>query len=179
MEKSPIELGRDAFLRCFEWDGGHADVWRVFNDAVAFAEVVAGMAAPWRSVEVTKVCGIEARGFILGGAVANALGVGFAAIRKQGNLFPGQKREVVSEPDYRGIRQILRIQQQSVTADDRCLLVDDWIECGSQAIAARDLIEACGGVLVGVAVIVDQFDSDRAQLPAITSVIKAAELPGE
>ena len=98
--------------------------------------------------------------------------------RRRGETLPHRRGRPISElldSVALGLEQL----QQSVTADDRCLLVDDWIERGSQAIAARDLIEACGGVLVGVAVIVDQLDSDRAQLPAITSIIKAAELPGE
>jgi adenine phosphoribosyltransferase len=69
MHESPAERGRTAFVRCFGWDGGHADAWRVFNDARASADVVAALADPWRSADVTKVCGIESHGFILGGAV--------------------------------------------------------------------------------------------------------------
>jgi adenine phosphoribosyltransferase len=141
---------------------------------------VAGLVAPWRSQGISKVCGIESRGFILGGAVASVLGVGFVAIRKPGNLFPGPKHEVEAAPDYRGTRHILRIQQRSVQANDRVLLVDDWIECGSQAAATRDLIEACGAVLIGVTVLVDQReDDDRVRLPRVTSILNARDLPAE
>ncbi len=169
-----MESAKDAFLRRFAWEGGHADVWRVFDDGAVFAEVVAALVEPWRSHGITKVCGIEARGFILGGAAATALGVGFVAIRKQGNLFPGPKRQIETAPDYRNTRHVLQIQQRSVRPNDRVLLVDDWIERGSQATAARALIEGCGGALAGIAVMVDQLhEDDRVGLPDITRVLSA------
>lgn len=171
--------GSDAFLRRFSWQDGHADVWRVFDDGDAFGEVVTSLAAPWHERAITKVCGIEARGFILGGAVACALGVGFVAIRKQGSLFPGDKYEVQAGPDYRGVNHVLEMQRQSVQSSDRVLLVDDWIERGSQAVAARELIERCGGVLEGIAVMVDQLgDESRTRLPEVTRLVSADELPG-
>ena len=172
------DAAKNAFLRRFLWEGGHADVWRVFGDGAAFSEVVAGLVEPWRSRGITNVCGIESRGFILGGAAAGALGVGFVAVRKAGNLFPGPKRQIETAPDYRGTRHVLQIQERSVQSGDRLLLVDDWIERGSQATAARNLIEACGGVLAGIAVIVDQLDDhDRVGLPVITSILAASDLP--
>jgi hypothetical protein len=61
MDDASIESAKQAFLRRFVWDGGHADVWRVFDDPDAFAEVVDGLVAPWRTHSVTKVCGIESR----------------------------------------------------------------------------------------------------------------------
>jgi len=170
--------GSDALLRRFKWQDGHADVWRIFGDGEALGEVVASLVAPWRERGITKVCGIEARGFILGGAAACALGVGFGAIRKQGSLFPGDKYEVETGPDYRGLRHVLEIQRQSVRSVDRVLLVDDWIERGSQALAARELIERCGGVLDGIAVMVDQLRDDlRAILPEVTRLVLADDLP--
>ena len=107
MNNSRMESAKSAFLHRFVWEGGHADVWRVFDDGAVFAKVVAALIEPWRSTGITKVCGIESRGFILGGAAANALGVGFVAIRKQGNLFPGAKRQIETAPDYRNARHIL------------------------------------------------------------------------
>jgi adenine phosphoribosyltransferase len=178
LDDASVDAAKDAFLRRFLWEGGHADVWRVFDDGVAFAAVVAGLVEPWRSRGITKVCGIEARGFILGGAAASALGVGFVAIRKLGSLFPGPKRQIQTAPDYRGTRHVLQVQQRSVRSEDRLLLVDDWIERGSQATAARDLIEACGSVLAGISVIVDQLDDDdRVGLPVLTSILVASDLP--
>jgi len=170
--------GRDAFLRLFTWDGGHANVWRIFGDGDAFGAVVAGLVEPWRASGITKVCGIESRGFIVGGAAAGTLGVGFVAIRKQGSLFPGAKRQIESAPDYRGWRHVLQIQQESIETGDRILLIDDWIEHGSQASAARALIEGCGGTLVGISVMVDQLDdAQRERMPPITSLVIAKDLP--
>jgi adenine phosphoribosyltransferase len=169
---------RDLLLKTFAWQGGHADVWRVFDDGAAFAAVVAGLVEPWRSANVTKVCGIESRGFILGGAAALALDVGFVAIRKEGALFPGPKVAIESGPDYRGLHHVLQMQERAVSEGDRLLLVDDWIERGSQAFAARGLIERCGADLVGIAVMVDQLgDEARAHLPTVTSIVTATELP--
>jgi adenine phosphoribosyltransferase len=176
--ESTIERARHAFFRQFVWNGGHADVWRVFDDGDAFAAVVEGLVEPWQSGDVTKVCGVESRGFLLGGAAAVALGVGFVAIRKRGALFPGMKHEIESDPDYRGMRHGLQIQQESVRPGDRLLLVDDWVERGSQASAAQELVQACGGVLVGVAVVVDQLTEQRRdRLPPVTSLVTSAELP--
>jgi adenine phosphoribosyltransferase len=169
---------REMLLSTFAWEGGHADVWRVFEDGSVLTAVVAGLVEPWRSRRVTKVCGIEARGFVLGGAAALQLGTGFVAIRKQGGLFPGPKRAVEAGPDYRGIRHVLQVQERTVGAGDRVLLVDDWIERGSQALAARALIEQCGGELVGITVMVDQLrDEVRGALPPVTSIVAAADLP--
>ncbi len=168
-----------AFLQRFAWDGGHADIWRVFDDGALFTAVIAGIVDPWRSRGVTKVAGVEARGFILGAAAAHALGVGFVAIRKRGGgLVPGPKREVATRPDYRNTRHVLQVQERSLDGRDRVLLVDDWIERGSQASAARELVEACGAVLIGIAAVVDQLDEAvRSQLPPVTSIVTADELP--
>jgi adenine phosphoribosyltransferase len=172
--------GAEAFLRRFAWQGGHADVWRVFDDSEVFAEMVAALVGPWREKDVTKICGIEARGFILGGAAAYELRVGFVAIRKHGHLFPGPKRRVEAGLDYRGARHVLEIQERSIQSGDRVLLIDDWIERGSQAIAARQLVEDCGGLLIGIAVLVDQLDDEiRDDLPPLTSTITARDLPTE
>jgi len=135
---------------------GHADNWRLFDDAELFAAVVDALVEPFRGRAITEVAGIEARGFILGGACALRLGAGFAAIRKSEGLFPGPKLTVPAAPDYRGNSHTLRIQTASVGEGDRVLLVDDWCETGSQAVAARTLIEAAGAEFAGLACIVDQ-----------------------
>ena len=107
---------------------------------------------------IGKVVGIEARGFILGGAVAIELNSGFVAIRKPGGLFPGEKLARVTGPDYRNEQLQLRLQRQSLTQGDRVVIVDDWFETGSQALTAKSLIEAGGAEFIGASVIVDQLD---------------------
>src|SRR5437773_1190068 len=121
--------------------GEHAEIWRVFEDAHLFREVVKALANPWRSPPLTKVVGIEARGFILGAAVAHALGTGFVGIRKPGSLFAGAKVEAMTNRDYRGREHRLRARRESLTPEDQVILVDDWCETGNQALAALRLIE--------------------------------------
>jgi len=117
----------------FRWVDGHADVWRLFLDVEVLSAVVHELVAPWRDRGVTKVCGIESRGFLVGGAAAVALGAGFVAIRKAAGLFPGAKIAEQAEVDYRGTRHKLRMQRNALRPSDRVLLVDDWAEKGSQA----------------------------------------------
>jgi adenine phosphoribosyltransferase len=168
----PDDLRNDLLER-IPWVDGHADVWRTFSDERFFPRLVAALADPYRGEGVTKVAGIEARGFILGAAVAVELSAGFVAIRKEDTgLFPGEKIVRVSEPDYRGNACTLRLQVRSLTPADRVLLVDDWLETGSQALAAKALIEASGGVFVGASVIVDQLsDHGRARLEPFTALM--------
>ena len=171
-------LARAALLSRFAWQGGHADVWRVFDDGAAFTAVVAALAEPWLAARVSKVCGVEARGFILGSAVAFRLGVGFVGIRKAGSLFPGPKDRQTTAPDYRGIVHQLEIQQRGLQPEDRVLLVDDWAEKGSQASAAKRLIEERGAKFLGVAVMIDQLsDAQRHRLGEVRSIVRASELP--
>jgi adenine phosphoribosyltransferase len=167
---------RDAFLARFRWQGGHADVWRAFEDGPALASLVAALAQPWSDAGITRVAGVEARGFLLGGAVAVQLGAGFHAVRKQGALFPGPKTTVLAAPDYRGFAHTLAMQD-TLTRDDVVLMVDDWAERGSQARAVRDLVVSSGATFAGLSVIVDQLDPPtRSSLGRVTSIVTAAEL---
>ena len=140
----------------FRWVNGHADIWRFFDDADLFAMIVDALTEPFRGERITKVAGVESRGFILGGAAAMQLGAGFVAIRKEGGLFPGEKLTVQADRDYRGNSHVLRLQKASLRKGDRVLLIDDWCETGSQALAARTLVEGVGAEFVGLACIVDQ-----------------------
>jgi len=169
---------RDELLSRFAWQSGYADVWRVFDDGPTFALVVAALAEPWLASSVSKVCGVEARGFILGSAVALRLGAGFVAIRKAGALFPGPKDTQETAPDYRGKVHRLEIQQRSLGTNDRVVLVDDWAELGSQAFAARGLIERRRATYLGLAVMIDQLsDANRRLLGEVRSIVRADELP--
>ena len=163
---------RDDLVARIPWVEGHADVWRAFSDERFFPRLAAGLADPYRAEAITKVAGIEARGFILAAAVAIELAAGFVAIRKDGGLFPGEKIIRVSEPDYRGNRSTLRLQVASLKPGDRVLLVDDWVETGSQALAAKAMIQETGAVFVAASVIVDQLsDPGRARLGRFTALI--------
>ena len=166
---------RDDLVARFAWVDGHADVWRLFADGPLFGRVVAALAEPFR--DVTKVAGVEARGFILGAAAAAERGVGFVAIRKEGGLLPGPKAEVRTAPDYRGVEGLLRVQRGALGGGDRVVLVDDWAERGSQALAARALIEECGAEFVGLSVIVDQLEDEiRCRLGRVHALVSADQL---
>jgi adenine phosphoribosyltransferase len=157
---------------------GHADVWRLFYDGEVFASVVVALADPYRGDGITKVAGIEARGFILGAAVARDLRAGFVAIRKSGTLFPGEKLARRTATDYRGAETELRLQCDSITTSDRVLLVDDWFETGSQGLVTKALIEEAGGELAGVSVVVDQLPADtRGHFGRYSALIPYAALP--
>lgn len=145
---------RDDLVRSFRWVDGHADVWRWFADGQLVRGIVGELAIPFRDAGVTKVAALEARGFLLAGAVANELGAGLVGVRKKGGALPGPRSEAVTSPDYRGRRLTLVMQSDLLTREDRVLLVDDWIETGSQALAARALIEGTGATFAGLAVIV-------------------------
>jgi adenine phosphoribosyltransferase len=169
---------QDELRRRITWVEGHADVWRTFWDGRLFARVAAALADPYRERGVTKVAGIEARGMILGGAVAVELAAGFAAIRKESGLFPGPKIVRRTAADYRGQRSTLRLQRRSVGPGDRVILVDDWFETGSQALTARAMIEEAGAEFLGSSVIVDQLSAEaRAALGDLAALIPASALP--
>lgn len=171
------EPGRAAVLEHFRWVDGHADIWRVFADGPALQQVVEGLAEPWRGAGVTRVVGIESRGFLLGGATAVALGVGFVGIRKsETGLLPGPKLVVVADEDYRGNRHVLQMQAV-LSDDDRVLLVDDWAERGSQASAAQDLVGRCGAEFLGLSLAVDMLtEGSREKLVRVTALVRADEL---
>ena len=167
----------DELAERIRWVDGHADVWPTFADESFFPRLVAALAKPYRDAGVTKVAGIEARGFILGAAVALELRAGFVAIRKESGLFPGEKLSRMTPPDYRRKQTLLRLQKHSLREGDRVLLVDDWFETGSQALTAKRLIEQIGAELVGTSVIVDELGSEgRAQLPRFTALVQAEAL---
>ena len=168
----------DDLLTRFRWVDGHADVWRLFVDRTFFARMIAALADPFRTRAITKVAGIEARGFIVGAAVAGELHAGFVAVRKEGGIFPGEKLIQATPPDYRGNTTTLRLQRSSLTHDDRVLLVDDWFETGSQALTARSLIESAGAVFVGASVIVDQLDPEMRPLLGQFSALVSSDALG-
>jgi adenine phosphoribosyltransferase len=173
-----MDPAKSLLLEHFRWVEGHADVWRVFRDATALRTIIASLVEPFRAAGITAVAGIESRGFLLGGAAAVELGVGFVAIRKAGALFPGEKMRTVTSPDYRGKQTELLMQRAAIGAGDRVLLVDDWIEIGSQARAVAELVSRCGGQLVAITVMIDQLrDVSRETLPPVHSILLATDLP--
>lgn len=168
----------DEFVSRFRWFEGHADVLGLLDDGGFLARTAEALSAPFASSGVAKVAGVEARGFILGTAVALELGVGFVPIRKHGAIHPGAKVTVRTAPDWRGNEPELVLQRRAVATGELVLLVDDWLETGSQARAARSLIEQCGGRWAGLSVLVDQSEETvRRALEPVSAVAAFADLP--
>ncbi len=169
-------LAEDLAERMRDGDG-RADIWRAFADRELFSRAVAALAVPFRGERYTKIAGIEGRGFVLGGAMAAQTGAGFVAIRKSDGWLPGEVLERVTEPDWQGRTHALRLQREALGPEDRVVLVDDWYETGSQALAARELIEASGATMLGMSIIVDDLSDDvRARLGRLHALLRADAL---
>jgi adenine phosphoribosyltransferase len=128
------------------------DITTLLGDAEGFAAVVDAIAARHRGSGIAKVAGIEARGFILGGAVALRIGAGFIPVRKKGKL----PWEVVGH-DYAleyGTDRV-EIHRDAVTPGERVLIVDDLIATGGTAEAAIRLVETLGGVIAEACFVID------------------------
>jgi adenine phosphoribosyltransferase len=176
IDMSIVEQARAAFLRTFRWTGGHADLAAVFADAGVLALLGPALAGPFASSGVTVVVAPEARGFVLGALCAEHLGVGLVLARKPGSVHPGEKVEVVSAPDWRGRAVTFRLARV-LTSVDMALVVDDWIETGSQARAIKEGVEASGAQFAGTSVIVDDTTADARVDLNLASLVRSAELP--
>ncbi len=128
------------------------DVTTLMGDAQGFKAAIARMSEPYRAVPVDLVAGIEARGFILGGAVADRLGCGFVPMRKKGKL-PWKTIGQEYTLEY-GIDTI-EIHEDAIELGERILIVDDLIATGGTAEAAAKLIRRSGGEVVGAVFVID------------------------
>ena len=132
-------------------DGRRCDVTPIFRDPDAFRLLVNDLAAACSGQPFTVVAGIDALGFILGSALALAMGVGFVPIRKGGKL-PVATDNAEFE-DYDGERTRLEVRRGAFAPGEKVLIVDEWIETGAQAFAAAALVEGQGGVVAGIGTI--------------------------
>jgi adenine phosphoribosyltransferase len=128
------------------------DITTLLLDPKGLHDAVDGMAAAFAGRGVVKVAGIEARGFILGGAVARQLGAGFVPVRKRGKL-PWQTLGQDYALEYGTDR--VEIHTDAIAIGEPILVVDDLIATGGTAAATLDLIERTGGRVVGCAFVVD------------------------
>ena len=128
------------------------DITPVLADATCFDQAVEAMAAPWRGVVLDAVFAIESRGFILGAALARALGLGFVPLRKTGKL-PGAVHGQDYQLEYGDAR--LEIHADAVPPGARVLLVDDILATGGTLAAALALARTQGAQVVGAAVLLE------------------------
>ena len=122
------------------------DITPVLRDGSLLREVVAEMSRPFREAGISHVLGIEARGFILGGAVATALGAGFVPARKPGKL-PWDRAAEAYDLEYGS--DALEAHRDAVGPGNRVLIVDDVLATGGTARAAGQLARGLGAELVG------------------------------
>ncbi|HUO12118.1 MAG TPA: adenine phosphoribosyltransferase [Caulobacteraceae bacterium] len=128
------------------------DITTLLGDARAFRRAVDELVQPFAGMKIDKVAGIEARGFILGGAVAHQLSAGFVPLRKRGKL-PHQTRAVEYALEY-GI-DAMEMHIDAVSEGEKVMLVDDLIATGGTALAAVQLLRAAGADIVAAAFVVD------------------------
>lgn len=128
------------------------DVTTLLGDAGAFRATIDALVFPHAGKKIDKVAGIEARGFILGGAVAHQLSVGFVPVRKKGKL-PHAVISQAYELEY-GVDEV-QIHADAVTPGERVLIVDDLIATGGTAEAAIKLLRQAGAEIVGASFVVD------------------------
>ena len=126
------------------------DITPVLADAAAFAAAVSAMAEPWRDAGLHAVAGIESRGFILGAAMAQALGTGFVPVRKPGRL-PAETLSQDYALEYGTDR--LEVHVDAVPPGAKVLLVDDVLATGGTLVAALDLLRRQGAEVAGAAVL--------------------------
>lgn len=131
------------------------DITTLLANLHAFRAAVDELTWPFLSGEIDFVAGIEARGFILGGAVAHVLGRGFVPIRKKGKL---PSRVIGQEYALEYGVDTIEIHADAIRDGDRVLLIDDLIATGGTASAATELIRKSGGVLAAAAFVIDLPD---------------------
>ena len=128
------------------------DITTLLGDARAFRRAVDELVQPFAGMKIDKVAGIEARGFILGGAVAHQLSTGFVPLRKKGKL-PHQTRAVEYALEYGS--DSMEMHLDAVMAGEKVMLVDDLIATGGTALAAVQLLNEAGAQIVAAAFVID------------------------
>jgi adenine phosphoribosyltransferase len=131
------------------------DITTLLKDAQGFRKVVDELVQRYTGTPIDVIVGLEARGFILGGAIAHQLGKGFVPIRKAGKL-PHKTEMHEYELEY-GTDKI-EVHVDAIEKGDKVLIVDDLLATGGTALAAAALVEKLGGDIVEMAFIVDLPD---------------------
>ena len=147
------------------------DVTTLFSDPRGFRMAVDQMLHPYAGIQIDKVVGLEARGFILGGAIAHQLSKGFVPVRKKGKL-PGKTLSEEYKLEYG--EAIVEIHHDAIEPGEKVLVVDDLLATGGTAEAGIKLIERLGGELISTSFIVDLPDlGGRDKLEALGMEVNA------
>ena len=141
------------------------DVTTLFADPRGFRIAIDQLLHPYAGTDIDRIVGLEARGFILGGAIAHQLSVGFVPIRKKGKL-PGKTLSQDYTLEYG--EATMEIHDDAIQPGEKVLVVDDLLATGGTAEAGIKLIEKLGAEIVGCAFVIDLPDlGGRAKLEAM------------
>ncbi|MXN63338.1 adenine phosphoribosyltransferase [Stappia sp. GBMRC 2046] len=153
------------------------DITTLLGDARAFRRAVDALVQPWAGSKIDQVAGIEARGFILGGAVAHQLSAGFVPIRKKGKL-PHETVRIAYSLEY-GLDE-MEMHKDAIKPGDKVILVDDLIATGGTAEGATKLLKQMGAEVVAACFIIDLPDlGGRKKLEALDVPVRTlVEFPG-
>jgi adenine phosphoribosyltransferase len=136
------------------------DITTLLGDPRAFRRTVDELVQPWAGSKIDKVAGIEARGFIIGGAVAHQVSAGFIPIRKKGKL-PHKRVSIAYSLEY-GLDE-MEMHEDAVVRGDRVILVDDLIATGGTAEGAVKLLRQMGAQVVAACFVIDLPDLGGAE----------------
>jgi adenine phosphoribosyltransferase len=172
-------------IEAFAWLGDRgtesslADRTGWLRDPRLLAELGAAMAAPFGSAKPNLVAGPVGSGLPLAALTAHHLGVGMAAIEKAARAASDSDRwlTAIAGPDHRDRHLTMAVRAGLLGPGDRVLVVDDWVETGSQLSAIRALVEESGAEYVGAVVVVDALDSAQRRTGlGIRSIIHVRDL---
>ena len=136
------------------------DITTLLGDARAFRRAVDELVQPVAGTKIDKVAGIEARGFILGGAVAHQLSAGFVPIRKKGKL-PHKTASIAYSLEY-GVDE-MEVHSDAIHAGERVIIIDDLIATGGTAEGAVKLLKSIGANVVAACFVIDLPDLGGAE----------------
>jgi len=131
------------------------DITTLLKDKKAFQQAVDKLAQKYKNKKIDLVAAVEARGFILGGAIAHRLGAGFVPVRKKGKL-PAKTNSVTYELEYG--TDTLEMHHDAIKSGDRVLIVDDLLATGGTVSAVTNLVKQAKGKIIGIAFLIELTD---------------------
>ncbi len=148
------------------------DITTLLKEKKAFKLAVDTLARKYKNKKIDLVVAVEARGFILGGAIAHKLGAGFVPVRKRGNL-PWKTNSVTYDLEYG--TDTLEMHHDAIKPNEKVLIIDDLLATGGTVKAVTDLVKQLRGKIVGIAFLIELTDLkgiDRLKDYPVYSLIK-------
>lgn len=133
---------------------GRYDMAPLYANPSLFNKLVEDIIAPFKNETIDNIIALDATGFILGASTATVLNKGLILIRKGGKIPLEKNRKIHKEfVDYTGETKSLEIDKSMISRNKKYLIIDDWVETGSQVRAAIAMIEELGGIVIGISCI--------------------------